>query len=222
MNGEHLEYAIVHGVESERVDFEEVQRFGGDIFGDAAIAAHLGPVADAFEQAVCQSGRTPAAACDFERAIGCYVDVENRCRTHDDRGQLFGRVVLEPESDAETVAQRPGEQAGTRCCPDEGEARQIESDRAGGRALAHHDIERKILERAVEHFFDHAVHAVDLVDEQHVTFFEIGENRRKIARALNRWTARRLDVGAHLVCGRAGPRRGCDLPCRHALARPRS
>ena len=78
--------------------------------------------------------------------------------------------------------------------PDEREARQIEPDRARGRALADDDVERVVLHRRIEHLFHRAVEAVDLVDEEHVALVEVGEYRGKISRPLDGRPARRLSL----------------------------
>ena len=75
------------------------------------------------------------------------------------------------------------------------------------RSLPHHDVESEVLERGVEHLLHHAVQAMDLVDEQHVALFEVREDGREIARALDGGAARRLDVRAQLV-GHDGRERG--------------
>ena len=51
------------------------------------------------------------------------------------------------------------------------------------------------------------IEAVDLVDEQHVAVVEVGQNRGKIARALDRGAARELDLRAHRVCDDVRERR---------------
>lgn len=68
--------------------------------------------------------------------------------------------------------------------PDEREVGQIEANRSRGRPLPHHNIEREILERGIEHFLDHAVQAMNLVDEENVALFKIREDCRQVARSL--------------------------------------
>ena len=89
---------------------------------------------------------------------------------------------------------------------------QIEADRSRCRPLSHHDIEREILERGIEHFLDHAVQAMNLVDEENVALFEVREDCRQVARSLDSRPARRADVCTELV----GDHRG-----KRGLAEPR-
>ena len=213
LHGQNLQDAVVHRVEPERVDFEEFKGLSCDIFGDHAVAAHLRPIAHALEQAVRQTRCAAAATRDFERALFVDRNVENRRRSVHDVGQLFGRVVLQAERHAEAIAQRPREQTRARGGADEREMGQVEPDRTRGRPLADHDVEHEILERGVQHFLDHAVHAVDLVDEQHVAFLEVREDGGEVARPFYGGPARRLDVGAELV-GDNGGQRGLAEPGR--------
>ena len=53
--------------------------------------------------------------------------------------------------------------------------------RARRRPLADDQIELKILHRRIKHFLDRRIEPVNLVDEQDVALFQIGEQRREIA-----------------------------------------
>ena len=59
--------------------------------------------------------------------------------------------------------------------------REIDLHRARGRPLADDEVELEILHRRIEDFLDRRIEPVDLVDEEHVALFEIGEQRREIA-----------------------------------------
>ena len=89
---------------------------------------------------------------------------------------------------------------------------QVEADRSRGRPLPHHDIKREVLERRIENFLDHAVQAVNLVDEEDIALFEVCEDCRQVARSLNSRPARRADVRAELIGNHRGER---------GLAKPR-
>jgi hypothetical protein len=69
----------------------------------------------------------------------------------------------------------------TRRGADEGEFRKLDLHRARRRPLADDEVELKVLHRGIEHFFHCRAEAMDFVDEEHVAFFEIGEQRREIA-----------------------------------------
>ena len=118
-------------------------------------------------------------------------------RSHDHR-QLLRRVQLQPEADAEAVAQGRGEHARARGGPDQGELGQVQPDRARGRALADHDVQGVVLHRGVEHLLHLMAEAVDLVDEQHVARVQVREDGGQIARPLDGRAAGDADVVAHL------------------------
>jgi hypothetical protein len=97
--------------------------------------------------------------------------------------------------------------------------------RAGGRAFADHDVDLVILQRRVEDFLHHRRHAVDLVDEEHVVGFEIGQQAaRSPARSSTgpevwrRFTPiSRAMMWARWSCpGRAGRTAGCGRAARRA------
>ena len=188
------------------VNLEEREGLGGHVFGDGAVAAHLGPVAHALQQAVRQTGRTARAPRYFQRALLVDGHVQDSGRPAHDERQLLGRVVLQAEGHAEAVAQRAGEQARARGGSDEREARQIEADGAGRRPLAHHDVQLEIFQRRVQHLLHHAVQAVDLVDEQHVALFEVREDGGQVPRAGDSRPRGGADGSAQLVGHHRGER----------------
>ena len=104
-----------------------------------------------------------------------------RAPRRDNALKLFDRIEFKPDRDAEPVAQGGREQAGPGCGADQREFRQLDLDRARGRALADDQVELVILHGRIEDFLHGRVEAVDLVDEEHVALFEIGELRREIA-----------------------------------------
>ena len=65
--------------------------------------------------------------------------------------------------------------------PDQGEAGQVEADGAGARALAEHDVELEVLHGRVEDLLHGPAQPVDLVDEEHVAFGQVGEDGRQVA-----------------------------------------
>ncbi len=67
------------------------------------------------------------------------------------------------------------------------------------RPLPHHNVQFEIFQRRIQHLFHHAVQAVDLVDEEHVALFEVGEDGGQIARAGNGRPRGRTDGRAQLV-----------------------
>ncbi len=76
---------------------------------------------------------------------------------------------------------RIGEKPCARGGADQGELRKLDLDRARRRSLADDEVELEILHRGIEHLLDRGTEAMDLVDEEHVALFEIGEKCREIA-----------------------------------------
>jgi hypothetical protein len=99
----------------------------------------------------------------------------------DDVLELRHGVELEARDDAEAVAQRLGEQAGAGRGAHQRERRQVEPDRARGRAVADHQVELEVLHRGIEDLLDGHLQAVDLVDEQDVARLEVGQDRGEVA-----------------------------------------
>jgi len=62
------------------------------------------------------------------------------------------------------------------------------------------DVQLVILECGVEFFFEHWLHAVDFVEEQHLAFAQVGEDRGKVALDLQRRAGGLLEAYVQLIC----------------------
>ena len=82
-----------------------------------------------------------------------------------------------PKRSRSGVVSKPG----ARGRADEREVGEIDPHRARRRPLADDQVELKILHGRIEDFLDRRLEPVDLVDEQHVALFEIGQERGEIA-----------------------------------------
>ena len=105
---------------------------------------------------------------------------EQAAAAHDYALQLLGAVKLQTRHDAKAVAQRVGQHAGAGGGTHQGEGLQIELDAARRRAFANHDVDLVVLQCGVQNFFDHGRQAVDFVDEQHIVFFQVGQQRGQV------------------------------------------
>ena len=121
------------------------------------------------------------AARDLVGAVGGNGDAEDARAAIDDQLELRLAVEIKPHRNAEAVAQRIGQKAGARRGADQREFGEVDLHRTRRRPFADDEIELKILHRRIEDFLDRRIEAMDLVDEQHIALFEIGEERRKIA-----------------------------------------
>src|SRR5262249_1460297 len=147
---------------------------------------HLGHVTHATQDAVRDPRRAARAARDLVSGVYLDLDAEDARAPADDRRQLLRVVVVEPEGEAEAVAERRRQKAGPCGRGDERERRQGERQWARRRPLAHDDGETEVLERRVEDLLDRAVEPVDLVDEEHVAWLERREDRGDVALPLER------------------------------------
>ena len=143
--------------------------------------ADMGEVAHAAQQPPGDARRAARAPRDLVGAVRRHADAEHARAAVDDLLELGLGIEIEPHRNAEAVAQRIGEQARARGGADQRELREIDLDRARRRPLADDEVELEILHRRIEDFLDRRIEPVDLVDEQHVALFEIGEQRREIA-----------------------------------------
>ena len=180
------------------VDAEQCEAFVGDGRGDGAAAAHLGNVAHSLQQPVGDARRASRPRRHLVRAAGVDVDREDGGRPVHDLLEVVDRVVVDPPHIAEAIAERAGDQAGAGGGANQRERRQAEANRAGRRALAQHEVELEVLHGRIEDLLHGPAQAVDLVDEQHVTLVQIGEDGGQVAGPYERRPRRDAQVDAHL------------------------
>ena len=144
-------------------------------------AFHGRKVAHPAQQAAGDAGRAARAARDLGRTVGAHGHLEHAGAARDDRSELGVGVEIQAHGNAEAVAQRRGEQARPRGGADQRELGEVDLDRARRRALADDEIELVVLHGRIEDFLDRRVEAVDLVDEQDVAVFQVGQQRGEIA-----------------------------------------
>ena len=116
---------------------------------DDAVVVDVRKVAHAAQHPVRDARRPARARRDLQRALRVDLDAEQRRRARHDPRQLFLRIKLQTELNAEAVAQRAGQLPRARRRADEREARQIEPDGIGRRALADDDVDGIVLHRRI-------------------------------------------------------------------------
>ena len=188
----------VEPLEAGLVDLEQLERLLGDLARDDAGVAHLGDVAHAPQDAVRDPRRAARAARDLVGGVVSISTPRMRALRRTIAASSSGRVVVEPERQAEAVAQRRRQQPGARRRADQRERRQVERERARRRPLADDDVEPEVLERRIEDLLDRAVEAVDLVDEEDVAGLERRQDRGDVALALERRPGDLADADAEL------------------------
>ena len=138
-------------------------------------------IAHALEQPPGDARGAARAARDLVGAVLRHRNAEDARAAVHDQLQLLARIEIEPHRNAEAVTQWRGEQARPRRCTNQGEARQIDLHRPRRRPLANDQIELKVLHGGIENFLDRWIEPVDLIDEQNVAVFEIGQQRGEVA-----------------------------------------
>src|SRR5271157_4184942 len=81
--------------------------------------------------------------------------------------------------------------------PNARSVRQVEPDAPGVGALVDDDIQLEVLHGRVEVLLDGFLEAMDFIDEQHVSCFQVGQKARQVAGFLDSRPAGALEVGAH-------------------------
>lgn len=207
------EQLAIHEVKAEGVDIEHAQRGIRHGEGDVSFRLDFGIIAHPAQQAVGDAGRAARTAGDLQRTTVVDADFEQACRAADDERQLVGAVEFEPLHDAETIAQRIGEHAGAGGGADQGEGGQVEFHRTRRRAFADHDVDLEVFKRGIEDFFHHGREAVNLVDEEHIMRFEIGEQGGEIPRTFEHRPRSLAHADPHLGGDDVG-KRGLAQPWR--------
>src|SRR5262245_16230969 len=95
--------------------------------------------------------------------------------------QIFNRIKVEPDDIAKPREKRCSEQACAGRCADEREGLKRELEGGRVRTVARHDVDFEGLYRRVEAFFDCRRKPMDLVDQEHIVGFELGEKTRERA-----------------------------------------
>ena len=165
----------IERIETLRVDLQHAHGGVGGSTRDGAGVLDLRVVAYAAQQAISDARRTARAACDLVGAVVIAFDAQDTRRAAHNGREFVALIELQALYDAETIAQGRRQQPGARGRPDQSERRQVELDRARGRAFADHDVDLEILHGGVQHLFHYRRQPMDLVDEQHIARLQVGE-----------------------------------------------
>lgn len=173
--GEGFEDLAIESIESELIDPEGCEnlltRDGiGDIVPDNLI------IAEDFDETIDDTG-SPATLLGDEHmdSWGCDDDSEESKRSRDNGLEIGELVEIKLEDIPESIPERSGNfrQLGRRT--DEGKFGDIHLD--GGRPgpRSDHNIDREIFHRRIENLLDLRFETVNLIDEEHISFFETRE-----------------------------------------------
>src|SRR4029077_7318844 len=198
LEGDGVQITPIHLVEPNDVDVEELERAVGERACHALCAFDHGKVANASEQAPGNARGAARAPGDLVRAVIGEREANHAGAARDNALQLFGSVEIEPDRNAETIAQRSGEEPGAGRRADQGESGEVDLHRARRRPGADDEVELEILHRRIENLLDRWIETVNLVDEQYIARLEIGELPSEIARLADHRTGGRMEIDTEL------------------------
>ena len=200
----------VEFVQAENVDFHSVERVFCDVRIDDVVMIDLREIAHAAEQAVCDSRCSTRPAGDLFGAFRIDLDIENSGRAFHDPLQLVHTVEIQMKHYAEPSAKRCGYQAGPSSRTDQRKFLQRHIQRPRASTLPDHQVEPVIFHGGIKNFLDRRMQPMDLVDEKYIAFFEICEDRRKVAGLFDDRASGGLQCRAHLVRNNIRERRFTD------------
>ena len=179
--GDQAQIPPVGAIKPKMINPQSRQRAIGKLFGNHTIALDHREIHHSAQQPPGDPWRAARAARNLHRAgtVGRHIQ-QPRVARHD-LVQLFDLVKLKPRRNAEAVTQRRRQKPKPRGRPDQREGLQLDPHRARGGPGPDHQIKLEIFQRRIKHLFHRRVEPVNLVDEQHVIAFKIGQDRRQIA-----------------------------------------
>src|SRR6516225_7744803 len=191
--------APVHRVEAALIDAEPQQRRICRCDADAGQLLDRRKVADPPQQTHRDPRGAACTARDFGRAVGPKVNGEDTGTASDNRREFARLVEHQAKGYAETLAQRPRDQARPRRRGDQRKGREVDADGAGRRSLADNQVELEILHRRIEDLLDRWRQAMDFVDKEDIARLQIGEQRGEIAAALDDRARGGTEPDSHLA-----------------------
>src|SRR5437762_2635691 len=176
----------VEVVEALFVHTFERQRFARDAGGDGGNRFDLGVVANAAQEPVRDAGRAARAPGNFDGSGFVQRGGENLRRALDDFLQVLDGVEIQMIKKAEAIPQGAREAPGARRGAEKREPLERHVNRLREHAFVHDEIHAEVFHRRVEEFFDVGGQAVNLVNEQDVSFREVREDAHQVPGALER------------------------------------
>src|ERR1041385_2381109 len=197
----------IHFIETVRVDFHAIQRVICDFLVDTSVVIHFSVVPHATQQTIDYTWRAPRATRNFTRAAVVDPHAEYFSRAFADNFQIFVRIEIQMKDYSEAPTQRSRDQAGASCGAHQRELGQLELYGTRGWTLSDQKIQLIVFHRRIKLLFQCGKQAMNLVDEEHVTFLKVGQQRCDVAGFLDRRTGRGFQLGAHFVRDDVGERR---------------
>jgi hypothetical protein len=211
-------------VQAVSIDLEPLQRRRGGLGGDPISAIDLDEVPDPAKQTVRHARCTARAPGQLDRAVLVETESEYVGGSHRDPNEIGNTVVIQVVDDPETVPERGREQTVARGGTHQSETRKLEPHGAGARTVPDDEVEHTVLHRGIEDLLQSSTEPVDLVDEQHLAFLEVGDDCRQVASLLDRRPRGNPHRCVHLVgdhmgeCGLSQSRRTVEQDVIERLA----
>ena len=101
--------------------------------------------------------------------------------------------------DAEAVTKRTSKRTSTSGGTNDGEMREVETDRTSGRTFTNNNIELVVLHGRIKNLLNRTTQTVDLVNKKNVAILKVGEDRGKITSTLNGRTRGDAKIGAKFM-----------------------
>ena len=197
----------IQGIEPMIVHAFKREGLGRHSFGDHPIRPHLSVVAHAPQQPVGDARGAARPARDRRRAILRDGDAQDRGRSPHHHDQIVYREEVQMVEDPKTFAQRGRQQPRPRRRADHGKRPELVSQGAGVRTLFDHEVDAEVLHRRIQELLNSPRQPMDLIDEQHVTGLQVGQDAHQVAAALQRRPGGCDDIRAHLVSDHVRQRR---------------
>src|SRR5207253_10893369 len=118
---------------------------------------------------------SPRARGNYRRPGIVNLDIKQSRTAPNDPLHFLGTVIIEPRRHSKTRAQRCAYHSCACRCADESEFRQLQSQTTRLWPLVDDNVEPIIFHRWIKILFNRGLEPVDLVDEEHVAFFETRE-----------------------------------------------
>ena len=172
-------------VKARLIDLQALQCLCRRLNGDVGGSGDLDLIAHAAQESIRDAWRAATARRNQRSGISGNLDPEDAGGASNDCSEI--RVVVEVEAlhSTETITERRREHADACRGADEREWGNVESQRLRRAAIADDDVNGAIFHCGIEHLLNRSTETMNLVDEEHLSRREVGEDRRHLPAMLN-------------------------------------
>ena len=196
---QRFQQSPIHFIQSLCIHPQQRQRLNRNFFCNHPIGARLCIIARPRQLTPGNARCSPRPVGNHTRGILFNLNTQNTRSPHHNGLQLFGGVKIQPLQQPKARSHRRCEQSQSRCCAHHSKGFKRNLIRPGTRPAIDHNIQRKILHCRIQMFFYHPIHAMNLVDKQHIALIQIRQNPRQISRALQYRSRCHMNFNPQLV-----------------------